>query len=117
MKRYTRSKYDDYIVDENNPDARYNMAYKRMKRIKGFYIHLLIYVLINGYNLTSIFNNSSINEGVFLRWETWSTLVFWGIGLAAHGLSVFGGDLFFGANWEEKKIQEFIDKDAATKWE
>ncbi|MBE0390495.1 hypothetical protein HNQ02_001154 [Flavobacterium sp. 7E] len=117
MGRYRRSKYDNYRVDQSIPDNRYNMAYKRMKRIKGFYIHLLIYVLINGYHFASVLNRSIISDGVFLRWETWSTLFFWGIGLAAHGLSVFGRDLFFGSNWEQKKIQEFMNKDTAAKWE
>ena len=43
MRRDTHSKFDNYDLDVNNPDARYNMAYKRVKRIKGFYVHLLVY--------------------------------------------------------------------------
>jgi hypothetical protein len=35
----------------------------------------------------------------------------------AHGMSVFGRDLFFGADWEERKIKEFMDKDKNQKWE
>jgi hypothetical protein len=46
-----------------------------------------------------------------------NTALFWGIGLAAHGLSVFGNTIFFGQNWEEKKIQELMDKDKSEKWE
>jgi hypothetical protein len=49
--------------------------------------------------------------------QTFSTAFFWGIGLLAHGLSVFGRYVFFGQNWEEKKIQELMDKDKNEKWE
>jgi 2TM domain len=34
-----------------------------------------------------------------------------------HGLSVFGKNIFFGDNWEERKIQELIEKDNVEKWE
>lgn len=117
MGRYSRNKYDSYGIDENNPDQQYNMAYRRMRRIKGFYIHLVIYILINSYNLVSIFNQNIFGDAVFWKWNTWSVIFFWGIGLTAHGLSVFGRDLFFGADWEEKKIQEFMDKNKNDKWE
>lgn len=117
MGQYRRNKYDSYRADDNNPDARYNMAYKRMKRIKGFYVHLLIYLLVNGYSLVSTFNESIFGDAVFWKWNTWSTVFFWGIGLTAHGLSVFGRDLFFGSDWEEKKIKEFMDKGKYEKWE
>ena len=34
-----------------------------------------------------------------------------GIGLAFHAFAVFGTDYFFGKNWEENKIQKFMDKE------
>jgi hypothetical protein len=42
-------------------------------------------------------------------WFYWP-LLGWGIGLAAHGLSVFGLEGFWGPDWEERKIKEMIDK-------
>jgi 2TM domain len=53
----------------------------------------------------------------FWQWQTLNTVFFWGIGLVVHGLSVFGSNLFFGRGWEEKKIQELMDKDKKTNWE
>ncbi|RZJ51219.1 MAG: 2TM domain-containing protein, partial [Chryseobacterium sp.] len=35
---------------------------------------------------------------------------FWGIGLAAHALSVFLPTFVLGRDWEEKKIKELMDK-------
>jgi hypothetical protein len=45
------------------------------------------------------------------------TAFFWGIGLLAHGLSVFVPNWIMGQNWEDRKIKEFIEKEKANKWE
>lgn len=33
-----------------------------------------------------------------------------GVGLAAHGLSIFLPTMILGSDWEEKKIKELMDK-------
>jgi hypothetical protein len=40
-----------------------------------------------------------------------STAIFWGIGLLAHGASIFGRNIIFSKDWEERKISEILDKD------
>lgn len=105
------SKFEDNQNGSNNPDDRYEMAYKRVKRIKGFYTHLLVYVLVNGFIIVSSFNRSLMGKEDFFRLETFSTALFWGIGIIAHAASVFGKDFFFGADWEERKIKEIMDKE------
>ena len=93
------------------------MAYKRVKQIKGFYVHAMVYVLVNIFIVYgNCYGNSNKNFD-FWSWQTFSTALFWGIGLLAHGLSVFGRNIFFGKNWEERKIQEFIDKEKTKKRE
>lgn len=115
MARYRNKMGNDYNIDAGNPDERYNLAYKRVKRIKGFYTHLVIFIVINSI---VIINNSFQSSNTFLwSWKNFSTALFWGIGLLAHGLSVFGRNIFFGKNWEEKKIQELMEKDKSEKWE
>lgn len=114
----SRKRLFENFKDENfNPDERYNLACKQVKRIKGFYVHALVFVLVNAFIIISSYNRSLFGNEVFLRWETFSTALFWGIGLLAHGLSVFGRDLFFGQNWEERKIHEFMEKEKREKWE
>lgn len=115
--RQSRRTFDEYQSGNFNPDKRYELAYKRVKRIKGFYVHALVFVLVNAFIIISSYNRSLFGTEVFLRWETFATAFFWGLGLLAHGLSVFGRDLFFGQNWEENKIQEIINKDKSEKWE
>jgi hypothetical protein len=108
---------DDYQSENFNRDERYEIAVKRVKSIKGFYVHLIVYILVNIFIIAGNLMNNSNNDPFFWSWQTFSTALFWGIGLLAHGLSVFGKNLFFSSNWEEKKIQEFLDKDKSQKWE
>lgn len=108
---------NNYQPENFNRDERYEIAAKRVKRIKGFYVHAMVYILVNIFIVAANYDKSSFDSGLFFRWETYSTALFWGIGLVAHGLSVFGKNLFFSSNWEEKKIQEIMDKDKSQKWE
>ena len=117
MRRLRKHLYGNFQDENFNPDTRYELAYKRVKQIKGFYVHTLVYVLVNAFIIISTFSKSEIGIEVFFKWETFFTAIFWGIGLLAHGLSVFGRDLFFGADWEEKKIKEIMDNDKNQKWE
>jgi cell division protein FtsW (lipid II flippase) len=87
---------------------RYFAAQKRVKSIKGFYVHFTVYVFVNIFLSFQIYLSSK-NE--FWRWESFSPALFWGIGLLAHGTSVFGSNLLFGKNWEERKIKELMEKD------
>jgi hypothetical protein len=45
------------------------------------------------------------------------TAFFWGIGLVAHGFSVFVPQWFLGNDWEERKIKEIMEKEKQNKWE
>lgn len=92
-------------------DERYFAAQKRVKSIKGFYIHLLVYVLVNIFLIIQIYIQ---NKNEFWRWESFSVALFWGIGILSHGTSVFGSNLLFSKNWEERKIKELMEKDKKT---
>lgn len=81
--------------------GRYQAARKRVKEIRGFYLHLTTYGLIN---LFLIF----INYITFWEFQWfWFSLLGWGIGLGAHWLAIFG----YGRNWEEKKVREIMEKE------
>lgn len=105
------------LMEKNfKEDFRYKAARKRVKDIKGFYTHLLVYIVINLF----IVVGGSRDEGLWIgiqQFDNYWTALFWGIGLVAHGLSVFGGTLFLGKDWEQRKIKELMDEDKRTKWE
>jgi hypothetical protein len=88
-------------MEENE---RYERAKKRVENLKGFYIHLTVFVLVN----FMLFFINLLTDTSY--WWFIYPLGGWGIGLIAHGLSVFY-DGFLGSEWEERKIKEYMDKD------
>lgn len=88
---------------------RYEIAQKRVKKIKGFYTHLAIYICVNIFIVFINISNLKSGESYFQP-KNFLTAFFWGIGLTAHALSVFGIDVLLGRNWEEKKIKELMHK-------
>lgn len=82
---------------------KYQLAKKRVKKIKGFYTHLAIYCLVIPI---IIFTNLKFEP--HFHWF-WFSTIGWGIGLFSHWLSVFGFKMIgLGKNWEEKKIEELM---------
>ncbi len=98
-----------------NEEKRYLRAKKRVKEIQGFYWHLFWYLAVNlfltfGSTISNLFNGESFDVDHF-HWGTFSIWFFWGIGLTAHWLKVFGKNILFSKEWEERKIKEIMDKD------
>jgi len=112
-----KEKFAEEEMLRKNPDVHYVNAYRRMKRIKGFYVHLSIYLLVNIF-LIAVNGSERAEDGEnFWHWKTFTMAFFWGIGLVGHGLTVFCRDVFFGKNWEEKKIQQIMKSSNRGKWE
>ena len=86
----------------------YRRAKRKVEKIMGFYKHLAVYLVVNIFLIIIVGMNS---EYGFNHYSTYTTAFFWGIGLAFHFLQVFGRDVLFNEDWEEKKIREFIEKD------
>lgn len=92
----------------------YDIAKKKVDKIRGFYIHLLVYTAINCMIIYANVQFLKPNESVF-QLKIFSTAFWWGIGLLAHGVNVFAMDLLFGRNWEERKIREIMEKERQNK--
>jgi len=80
----------------------YKRAKKRVGELRGFYEHLIAYVVVN--IMLVIINLVTSPDTLWFYWVT----VFWGIGVIWHAISVFGKR---GKNWEEKKIKEIMEKE------
>lgn len=90
-------------------DIKYLEAKKRVKKLKGFYSHLTIYILVNLFIVFINIHDLKPGESYF-QYKNFITLFFWGIGLLAHGMSVFVPQFVLGRNWEERKIRELMNK-------
>ena len=87
----------------NTQEKKYQKAKERVEEIKGFYIHLIVYVLVNLLLFT--INMVTSPGGLWFMWP----LMGWGIAIVLHAVRVFFGTL--GSGWEEKKIAELMDKE------
>ncbi|MFB1040426.1 MAG: 2TM domain-containing protein, partial [Polaribacter sp.] len=70
---------------------KYLLAKKRVEKIKGFYIHLAVYIVVNIfisaiiiYGLTNDSDGEYGFAGAITHFGTYSTWLFWGIGLFFH---------------------------------
>ena len=86
-------------------DEAYRKAHTQVQEIKGFYTHFTMYIFINILLFTV---NAVTSWGNW--WFYWVT-IFWGIGIAMHAASVWGGGHFLGQKWEEEKIQKILEKE------
>ncbi|BBL61082.1 MAG: 2TM domain-containing protein [Methanobrevibacter arboriphilus] len=95
---------------ENYDDKAYKRAKKRVDDVKGFYIHLVTYIIINFFLFII---NLIFTPGT---WWFLFPLIFWGIGLIFHflGIFVFENKLL-GKEWEEKKIKKYIEEEKNKK--
>lgn len=80
-------------------------ALKRVQEIKGFYNHLIIFIVINLLILAAAlyFNKDMIFFFVV-------SVCGWGIGLFSHAMKTFDWNPLTGKDWEQRKIQEFLDQ-------
>ncbi|WP_394750535.1 2TM domain-containing protein [Spongiimicrobium salis] len=104
-------------MDYNNTSEldKKQRAKKRVDELKGFYIHALVYILVNSFiSISKIVNNIQDGESfieAFWDFGTGAVWFFWGIGLLIHGLNVFSYNPFFNKAWEERQIQKYIEED------
>ncbi|WBV55239.1 2TM domain-containing protein [Chryseobacterium sp. Chry.R1] len=87
-------------IKPEDEDKAYKKAQKRVKEIKGFYANLISYCLVISFLIfINLYTQSRYH------WFWWP-LLGWGFGVASHAFQVFG----IGESWQEKKIQEIMDK-------
>ncbi len=98
----------DFQEQENEKLKR---AKKRVEELKGFYIHLSVYLVINAFIILNILIRSWDDGDSFWHFGTFFTPFFWGIGLAFHAAKVFNYNPILGKDWEERQIRKYIEKD------
>ena len=89
----------------NEQEIKYQRAKKRVKALKGFYVHLGVYVTVNLFLF--LLNIIASPDSLWFHWP----LLGWGIAIVLHAFSVFGSGRPLGAEWEEKKIAEIMEQE------
>ncbi|NQX82868.1 MAG: 2TM domain-containing protein [Flavobacteriaceae bacterium] len=90
-------------------EDKYLRAKEKLDNLKGFYYNLVSYCLVIP---TLVFINFR-----FSPHEIWFyyPMTGWGIGIFFHALHTFGRNPFISKDWEQRKIQEFMDNDIKNK--
>ncbi len=97
-------------METNFKDSeQYQRAQQQVQKMRGFYTHLTVYIVVNIFIIAGTFYDRPITIDNIFSWETLATPFFWGIGLVSHWSGVFGKNLIFGKDWEERKIQEYLN--------
>tara|TARA_R100000935_G_scaffold56495_2_gene88176 strand:- start:687 stop:1034 length:348 start_codon:yes stop_codon:yes gene_type:complete len=109
-------KTNSNMIEDPTRTEKLERAKKQVAEIKGFYIHLIIYIIINLLLLLvamGVFSGDRFRFGM-PSWGHFTTPFFWGIGLFFHGLKVFGSKSKILKDWEERKIKEYLEKEDET---
>ncbi len=94
---------------------KYLKAKHKVEKLRRFYWHIAIYVIISTAISTILLINKMSNgrtlEEALLNFNTLSVWLIWGIIIIMHGIRVYVFPKLFGGTWEDKKIEELMDKE------
>ena len=80
------------------------LALAKVRKIKGFYIHLAQYVVV--ISVLAVINLITHPSKLWFFWPALG----WGIGIIAHAAATFEFIPFFGAEWERKKVEKLLGR-------
>jgi hypothetical protein len=89
---------------EVGTDPTYARARERAEMLQGYWIHLLIYLVVNA-GLFAINYIATSGEGGW--WFQWTALG-WGIGLLIHTIIVVSP--VFGSDWVDRKTRKLVER-------
>ena len=79
----------------------YELARKRVDDMRGFTVHLTMYLFVNGgLFLIDLFTG----DGWWFFWP----MLGWGIGVIGHAVALFTQYGPMGPNWERRKIDQYV---------
>ena len=88
-------------------DPVYEAAVKRAEELQGYYVHVLVYLVVNA----GLFVINLLTKGEGGGWWFFWPLAGWGIGLVIHTMVTFSG--VFGESWKTRKAEEIYRRRAA----
>ena len=93
------------VMSSQSMSVKEEKAILYVRDIKGFYTHLITYIVVVG----CLFALNLIRSANHL-WAIWPAMG-WGLGVVIHGLNVFEVFSLFGVNWEKRQIEKRLRDD------
>ncbi|MFK5983231.1 MAG: 2TM domain-containing protein [Flavobacteriaceae bacterium] len=90
-------------------ELKYERAKEHVEKLKGFYVHLAIYLIMMPVLIILNFRSTSFPWAIF-------PIAGWGFGIMGHAMETFSYHPLLGKNWEERKLKQFMDEDDFTNY-
>ena len=93
----------DNVISETQ-SAEEILAFKQVRKLKGFYIHLAQYVLVIA--LLTVINALTTPN----RWWVQCVIMSWGVGVFFHWLQISERFSLFGSKWEKEQVEKRLGR-------
>ena len=90
-------------------DLKYDRAKEYVEKLKGFYAHFVIYLLMMPVFIYLNYISTGFPWALF-------PIIGWGFGIAGHAMETFNYNPLLGKNWEERKMKQFMEEDKSTNY-
>lgn len=84
-------------------------AMKKIDDMKGYYMHVAAYILMNAFILIAWQVDDVFPESFYLT-SIYIIAVWGGAGLLLHTILHFANIRLLGRKWEERKLRQFLEK-------
>ena len=91
-------------IDRMSSDESYARARERAEMLRGYYIHLLVYLVVNAGIFAINWFTTGGDGGWWFQWS----LIGWGIGLAVHTVVVIAP--VFSEQWVDRKAERLMHR-------
>jgi len=90
-------------------DRALGRARRRVARIRGFYVHLITYLVVNSLLATiDLIAGTTGDEVVIgLDWAYWS-IIFWGVIVVADAVTTFVLTAVLNDRWEQRRLDHYM---------
>lgn len=78
------------------------LALAHVRKLKGFYFHVMIYAVVIGF--LAIVNLMTSHHYLWFLWAASG----WGMGLVIHGVRVFDKIPFLNGDWERRQVEKLL---------
>lgn len=97
-------------------DLALERARYRVRKISRFYTHLFIYIVGVLLYFAKTYFGAPFNFWPIVYINCFFMTI-WTIVIGIQGIKLFFRERVFGTDWEQRKMQEFLNKDKHNKWE
>jgi uncharacterized protein YacL len=103
--------------DKSAEQIAFEMAKERVHKLKKFYIHLFIYAIAVVVYVLKTYFGAPLNFWP-IHFLNEFVMCVWTFIIAVKAIRIFFKEHFFGTNWEQRKINEILEKEnnSNKKW-